>query len=102
MTEGRDTVEQPAEGADLSLGHGHAHGAAGPFTIHAQAPHEATGLEPRGDAVDGAELTGQRLRRDRSDSSIDVTFGHRWRNSGMNVRLGAAIRHPDGKSSTDK
>ena len=32
----------------------------------------------------------------RSDSSIAVTFGQRLRSSGMNVRLGAAMRQPDG------
>ena len=38
----------------------------------------------------------------RSDSSIDVTFGQRLRSSAMNVRLGAAMRQLDGKSSTDR
>jgi hypothetical protein len=33
---------------------------------------------------------------DRSESSTAVTVGHRLRNSGMNVRLGAEIRQPDG------
>ena len=38
----------------------------------------------------------------RSDNSIEVTFGQRLRSSGMNVRLGAAMRQLDGKSSTDR
>src|SRR5262252_6644119 len=33
---------------------------------------------------------------DRSDSSIAVRFGQRWRSSGIIGRLGAAMRQPDG------
>jgi hypothetical protein len=38
----------------------------------------------------------------RSDTSIPVTPGHRRRSSGRKVRLGAAMRHPVGKSSMDR
>jgi hypothetical protein len=39
---------------------------------------------------------------ERSDSSSDVTFRHRCFSSGMNVRLGAAIRQPEGESRIDR